>query len=68
MMTNVEFITSRYEWAHHRKPRGFRLWYFRMPDGATFCYAGPYFEAKRAAAAHARRRRGEQAVPILVCA
>lgn len=52
----VEISTARYERVHRRKPRGFTLWYFRMPDGWTFSQAGTYAAAKRAATAHARRR------------
>lgn len=69
MMTgDLEISTFRYEWAHRRKPRGYRLWYFRMPDGLTFNYMGTYSEARQAAAAHAQRRfRGTQ-VCIQLCA
>ncbi len=52
----VEISTARYERVHRRKPRGFTLWYFRMPDGWTFSQPGTYASAKRAAAAQARRR------------
>jgi len=40
---------------HGRKPRGYGLWCFRMPDGVTFCQEGTFPRAKQAAAAHARR-------------
>jgi hypothetical protein len=40
---------------HGRKPRGYSLWYFRMPDGVTFCQIGTFPQAKQAAAAHARQ-------------
>ncbi len=56
MTLTVEISTARYERVHRRKPRGFTLWYFRMPDGWTFSQAGTYASAKRAAAAHARQR------------
>jgi len=56
MTPNVEISTARYERVHRRKPRGFTLWYFRMPDGWTFSQSGTYASAKRAAAAHALRR------------
>lgn len=36
MSVTIEFSTSRYERLHGRKPRGYGLWYFRMPDGRTF--------------------------------
>jgi hypothetical protein len=55
MNTEVEFSTSRYERMHGRKPRGYSLWYFRMPDGFTFCQEGTFPQAKQAAAAHARQ-------------
>jgi hypothetical protein len=68
MNQELEFNTIRYEWAHRRKPRGYRLWYFRMPDGLTFYYSGTYSEARQAAAIHAHRRyRGVQ-VCIQLCA
>ena len=67
MNPEVEFITSRYEWVHRRKPRGYSLWYFRMPDGFTFSQEGTFPKAKQAAAAHARRRYGEGVVRIQVC-
>lgn len=57
MTPTVEISTTRYERIHRRKPRGFTLWYFRMPDGWTFSQTGTYESAKRAAAAHAQRRR-----------
>jgi hypothetical protein len=55
MSPEVEFSTSRYESMHGRKPRGYSLWYFRMPDGATFSQEGTFPQAKEAAAAHARQ-------------
>jgi len=55
MNPEVEFSTSRYEWVHGRKPRGYGLWYFRMPDGVTFSREGTFPQAKQAAAAHARQ-------------
>lgn len=54
MSKNVEISTAFYESAHHRKPRGFGLWYFRMPDGLTFSFAGTYVRATRAAVERAR--------------
>lgn len=67
MSPEVEFITSRYEWVHRRKPRGYSLWYFRMPDGFTFSQEGMFPKAKQAAAAHARRRYAGGVVRIQVC-
>ncbi len=52
----IEISTERYERVYRRKPRGFTLWHFRMPDGWTFSQTGTYASAKRAAAEHARRR------------
>ena len=65
MSLQVEISTARYEYAHRRKPRGFGLWYFRMPDGLTFSFAGTYAQASREAA----RRAGVngRAAPILLC-
>jgi hypothetical protein len=62
----VEFSTSRYEWVHGRKPRGYSLWYFRMPDGFTFCQEGTFTQAKQAAAAHARQWFGGDVVRVQV--
>jgi hypothetical protein len=67
MSFEVEFSTSRYEWVHRRKPRGYSLWYFRMPDGFTFSQEGTFPKAKQAAAAHARQRYGGGVVRIQVC-
>ncbi len=64
----IEFSVDRYLWAHRRKPRGFRLWYFRLPDGSTFCFSGTYSEAKRAAARAAAARLEAGSAAILVCA
>lgn len=55
MNLEVAFSTSRYECMHGRKPRGYSLWYFRMPDGVTFCQEGTFAQAKQAAAVHARQ-------------
>lgn len=68
MMTNVEITTNLYECAHRRKPRGFRLWYFRLPGDLVFSYAGTYAEAKQAACVQARRRHRGARVAIHVCA
>ncbi len=67
MSPDVEFSTSRYESLHRRKPRGYSLWYFRMPDGFTFSQEGTFPKAKQAAAAHARQRYGGGVVRIQVC-
>lgn len=55
MSVIVEFTTSRYERLHGRKPRGFGLWYFCMPDGRMFVHSGYYHVSRRAASAHARK-------------
>jgi hypothetical protein len=55
MNSEVEFSTSRYERVHGRKPRGYSLWYFRMPGGVTFYQEGTFPQAQQAAAAHARK-------------
>ena len=60
--------TIRYECAHRRKPRGYRLWYFRMPDGLTFYYSGTYSEARQAAAVHAHRHYRGIETCIQLCA
>lgn len=68
MVSEVEIITARYEWAHHRKPRGYGLWYFRMPDGRTLCVPGSYAQARRLAADRARRIVDEAPACVLLCA
>ena len=69
MMTHdLEISTIRYECAHRRKPRGYRLWYFQMPDGVTFYYSGTYSEARQAAAVHAQRHYRGVHVCIQLCA
>jgi hypothetical protein len=55
MSVTIEFTTSRYERLHGRKPRGYGLWYFCMPDGRTFVHPGCYHISRRAALAHARK-------------
>ncbi|TVR81035.1 MAG: hypothetical protein EA405_09455 [Rhodospirillales bacterium] len=64
----IQISTMRYEWAHRRKPRGYRLWYFRMPDGTTFCHAGTYAQARQAAMALAEVRYRHAEAPIQLCA
>ena len=66
MNPEVEFSTSRYERMHGRKPRGYSLWYFRMPDGFTFSQEGTFVQAKQAAAALARQRFAGNSVRIQV--
>lgn len=68
MNTQMRIVTTRYESAHRRKPRGYRLWYFQMPDGLTFSYAGSYSQAKQAATAHALRRHRQVYASIQLCA
>jgi hypothetical protein len=68
MSVNVEISTARYEWAHHRKPRGYGLWYFRMPDGRTLCVHDTYGRAERLAAARARSLVSDPPVCVLLCA
>ncbi len=68
MTRDVEYSTSRYEQAHHRKPRGYRLWYFYFADGRTFSYTGTYSRAKLAAVAHVRTSRRRARTFIQLCA
>jgi hypothetical protein len=63
----IEFSTSRYEHLHGRKPRGYGLWYFRMPDGRTFVHPGCYHESRRAVAAQARRVAADAVTRVQVC-
>jgi hypothetical protein len=67
MMHSIEVATQQYERAHRRKPRGFRLWYFRMPDGMVFSYAGTFATAKQAARDHARRHYHNVRLAIQLC-
>ncbi len=55
MNSNLFVSTITYEQRHGRKPRGYGLWYFRMPGGLTFSYPGGYQAAARAATAFASR-------------
>lgn len=55
MNVTIELTTSRYERLHGRKPRGYGLWYFSMPQGRTFVHSGCYHISRRAAIAHARK-------------
>jgi hypothetical protein len=52
--------TIAYERRYGRKPRGYGLWYFRLPGGLTFSYPGGYRAAVRAATAFAGRLRHVQ--------
>lgn len=47
----IEFSTSRYEWAYGHAPRGYGDWGFRF-DGLEFWANGKYGEAKRACIKH----------------
>jgi hypothetical protein len=62
----IEFSTSRYERLHGRKPRGYGLWYFRMPDGRTFAHPG-YYVSRRAVKAHARHFAVDTVMRVQVC-
>lgn len=65
----IEFSIDRYVWAHHHKPRGYRLWYFRLPDDVTYSHAGTYSEAKRAAIRAVEKRCKHTAAALIqVCA
>jgi hypothetical protein len=66
MSVTVEVSTSRYERLHGRKPRGYGLWYFRMPDGRTFVHSGCYYASCRAAKAHARKIAANAAMHLQV--
>lgn len=68
MVSDVEISTARYEWAHHRKPRGYGLWYFHMLDGRTLCIPGTYGQARRIAAERARRTQRLQQACVMLCA
>jgi hypothetical protein len=63
----IEFSTSRYERLHGRKPRGYGLWYFRMPDGRTFAHPGYYYVSRRAVKAHARHFAVDTVMRVQVC-
>jgi hypothetical protein len=67
MSVTIEFSTSRYERLHGRKPRGYGLWYFRMPDGRTFVYPGSYYVSRRAVKAQARQIAADTVMRVQVC-
>jgi hypothetical protein len=67
MAITVEISTSRYEQLHGRKPRGYGLWYFRLPDGRTFAHAGCYYASRRIAAAQARHVAAGSVLRMQVC-
>ncbi len=60
--------TRRYRTVHGHRPQGLGLWYFQMPGGRIFTYAGPFALARRAAAGHARDSHLGEASLIQVCA
>lgn len=64
MANKCEISTIAYEQRHGRKPRGYGLWYFRLPGGLTFSYPGGYRAAARAAAAIAVRLRHGADEPV----
>jgi len=55
----VNVSTSKYEWAHGRKPRGVGYWafFFGGKKFETFWHFGSYTEAKVAAVAEAKRKK-----------
>lgn len=67
MSVTIEFSTSRYERLHGRKPRGYGLWYFRMPDGRTFVHPGPYCVCRRTVKAQAQRIATDTVMRVQVC-
>ena len=67
MSVSIEFSTSRYERLHGRKPRGYGLWYFRMPDGRTFVHPGSYYVCRRAVEAQAQRMAADTVMRVQVC-
>jgi len=68
MHVTIEVSTRRYEQVYGRKPRGYALWYFRLPGGGTFAHPGLYSAAARAACAHARRQSPVSVVHLQLCA
>ncbi|MBK8908534.1 MAG: hypothetical protein IPM60_11710 [Rhodospirillales bacterium] len=65
----IEFSIDRYVRAHNHKPRGYRLWYFWLPDDVTYSHAGTYSEAKRAAIRVVEKRCKHSAAALIrVCA
>ena len=67
MSVTIEFSTSRYERLHGRKPRGYGLWYFRMPDGRTFVHPGSYYVCRRTVKAQAQRIATDTVMRVQVC-
>lgn len=68
MMTTIKVSTRRYEQVYGRKPRGYGLWYFQLPDGGTFTHSGLYSDASRAARAHVRRLSALPMIYVQLCA
>lgn len=61
----VKVRTSRYEFAHGKKPRGFGQWaFFFHPQEddslQAFWHSGSYSDAKKAAQQEARRRNVQE--------
>lgn len=50
----IEFSTGEYEWTYGKAPRGYGYWAFEI-EGHEFWAHGKYGDAKKAAAAEARR-------------
>lgn len=59
----MRFETSRYEWSHGHRPRGYGFWMFLVGSAQVSAH-GTYSEAKRVAAARAREL-GEHLVVVL---
>lgn len=64
MLSILEVSTITYEQRHGHKPRGYGLWYFRLPGGLPFSYPGNYRAAARAAADFAGRLGHAHGEPI----
>lgn len=67
MACKVVVSTVGYEQLHGRKPRGYGLWYFRLPGGLTFSHPGTYGAALRVATVHARRIGESNLVRMQLC-
>lgn len=67
MACKVVVSTVGYEQLHGRKPRGYGLWYFRLPGGLTFSLPGTYEVALRVATVHASRIDGSSLVRMQLC-
>lgn len=61
--SSVRVVTTEFEWAHRRKPRGYGHWAFEI-GSERFWQVGSFAEAKRMAIRYAADH-GEREVKVL---